>query len=280
MTNSQIFRELARVVSRRGQGEIGMHLHAWDSPPHVPEIDDSYPHMPYLIEYPEHHLRGKVKAVTEVLESTFGVKMVSHRAGRWSFDEVYARALAEQGYLVDCSVTPHVSWQDHKGTPEGHGGSDFSTFPESAYFLDLEDISRPGKSDLLEVPMTIVPLRWGWLVEQARPLLERLTIGQRVMRRLFPRDEWLRPNGRNRRSLLRILSTASQNGRDYVEFMLHSSELMPGGSPMFPTAAAIDSLYDDIEVLFQAARGRFEGLTLSEYYRRYRERRASDPGAP
>jgi hypothetical protein len=52
---------------------------------------------------------------------------------------------------------------------------------------------------------------------------------------------------------------------DYVEFMLHSSELMPGGSPSFPGEAEIERLYENLETLFEAASGKFVGATLSEY---------------
>jgi hypothetical protein len=52
----------------------------------------------------------------------------------------------------------------------------------------------------------------------------------------------------------------------HAEFMLHSSELMPGGSPTFPDAASIEKLYEDIEALFRGLRGRFRGQTLSEFH--------------
>ena len=47
--------------------------------------------------------------------------------------------------------------------------------------------------------------------------------------------------------------------------MLHSSEFMPGGSPSFPTAEAIEKLYRDMEKLFAAAAPFFRGATLTEY---------------
>ena len=38
-------------------------------------------------------MRAKVDYMTRLLEDTFQTKMVSHRAGRWAFDERYARLL-------------------------------------------------------------------------------------------------------------------------------------------------------------------------------------------
>jgi len=56
------------------------------------------------------------------------------------------------------------------------------------------------------------------------------------------------------------------DGSDYVEFMLHSSEFMPGGSPTFKTESDIAILYNDLEQLFAYLSSRTKGMTLSEYY--------------
>lgn len=88
-----------------------MHLHAWNSPPLTPLTDDDWRHKPYLIEYPTDQIRAKVDHMTKLLEDAFQTKMLSHRAGRWAFNEYYASLLLEYGYQVDCSVTPRVNWQ-------------------------------------------------------------------------------------------------------------------------------------------------------------------------
>jgi hypothetical protein len=59
--------------------------------------------------------------------------------------------------------------------------------------------------------------------------------------------------------------------------MLHSSELMPGGSPTFRTPEHVERLYENLESLFELAAHGFEGLTLSEYHRRFCE--AGEHGA-
>jgi hypothetical protein len=51
-----------------------------------------------------------------------------------------------------------------------------------------------------------------------------------------------------------------------VEFMVHSSELMPGGSPRFRTAAAIERLYASLEVLFEELSAWCRGMTLAEFH--------------
>lgn len=251
MAMSPVFRGFAKDILARGTAEIGMHLHAWDSPPLTPLTDDDLAHHPYLIEYPLPVMREKVHALTALLEDTFGQKMTSHRAGRWGFDGRYAELLVDEGYLVDCSVTPHVTWSSSRGAPSGTGGPDYRGFPTEPYWVDLTDISRQGESPLLEVPATVLP---GW-----PPLLRPLA------GRLRPRGLWLRPNGTNGAGLLRIVRRIQHGEASYAEFMLHSSEFMPGGSPTFPTDSSTESLYRDLSLLFDEVGQYFRGLTLTEF---------------
>lgn len=265
MANAPAFREFGMDILKRRTAEVGMHLHAWNTPPLVPLTKDDFVFQPYLAEYPRDIVEKKVAVITGLLEDTFGVKMISHRAGRWGLDEIYARVLAEKGYRVDCSVTPYVSWEHHAGNPEGRGGSDYSRFPSEAYFVDLDDISRPGESPLLEVPMTIVSAR-SLVPEFLRRSVGIFPLARRALDRFLPSFYWLRPNGRNREVLVRIVRNAVRDGRAYVEFMLHSSELMPGGSSNFPKNEDIQNLYRDLEALFWVASERCVAATLAEYY--------------
>jgi len=268
MANSPAFQELAKDVLQRAVGEIGMHLHAWDMPPLFQLTEDDWQFCPYLIEYPERIMRDKIRLITDFLEDVLGTKMLSHRAGRWSFNETYARILIENGYRVDCSVTPHVSWKNTLGDPTRNGGTDYTEFPENAYFIDPFDISHPGGSALLEVPVTIAKSP-GRSIETLRATFRKVPPVRKALNYFFPPLTWLRPNGCNLKYILKLLRNAVRIEKDYVEFMLHSSELMPGGSPTFMSDKSIENLYEDLETLFAEARMNFTGCTLAEYYRKY-----------
>jgi len=269
MAVAPAYQAFAKNILTRNAGEIGMHLHAWNSPPLEPLTADDNLHHPYLIEYPQSMIQRKVAMMTDTLEETFGVKMVSHRAGRFSFNEIYARVLVEHGYLVDGSVTPNVSWKGYKGDPNGNGGTDFSKFPQHAYLVDLDDVRRPGDSPLLEIPVSVTEPYFSEAARAARKALQKLPLGKKVANRLFPSLAWLYPKGKNHRMLPRLLQTVLHEGRDFAEFMIHSSELMPGGSPNFPHHKSIENLYDALESLFAQAQAMFEPMTMHEYHTRF-----------
>ena len=80
-----------------------------------------------------------------------------------------------------------------------------------------------------------------------------------------PSVHWLRPVGGNVQQMIAVAEKTLAEGSDYVEFMLHSSEFMPDGSPTFKNEADIDRLYSDLEQLFSWLQGRTQGMTLAEY---------------
>ncbi|MGE9553146.1 deacetylase [Erwinia amylovora] len=259
MAVDPVYIDFASDVIARNTGEVGMHLHAWNSPPDYPLTSNDWQFQPYLIEYPREEIRKKVAYMTQLLEETFKTKMISHRAGRWAFNEYYAQLLIEFGYQVDCSVTPGVNWQYSPGAPQGKGGTNYTRFPRTAYYLDTDDISRPGSSALLEVPMSIQYKHSG--------LMNTLKQGYDALRgkRRSPSVHWLRPTGGNVQQMIAVAEKTLASGADYVEFMLHSSEFMPDGSPTFKNEADIDQLYDDLDRLFSWLHTRTQGMTLAEY---------------
>ncbi|MGH8642681.1 MAG: hypothetical protein ACRET6_13290, partial [Burkholderiales bacterium] len=193
-----------------------------------------------------------------------------HRAGRWAFDSRYAAMLIDEGYRVDCSVTPGVDWRTNPGDPRGSGGADYTAFPDRPYFLDPSDISAPAPGPLLEVPMTI---RASGLHRRA-PGLYRIPLLRRAANRVALGLSWLCPVqpalraslDRNLEAMLQMARAARAERTTHMEFMLHSSELMPGGSPTFRSAPDIDRLYEHLEILFEGLSAWCRGMTLEEFH--------------
>lgn len=270
MARDACFTEFARDVLARGKGEVGMHLHAWNSPPHYALTEDDQKYQPYLVEYPHAVMRQKIEHMTHLLEDTFQMEIVSHRAGRWSFDARYAALLVEYGYRVDCSVTPCVDWRFSPGDPSQQGGADYRHFPRQAYFINMQDIARPGCSSLLEVPMSTRYKhgRFVTVLQQAWRKARRISRPASV--------RWVRPTGSNQQQMQDTVLQCLAEGCDHIEFMLHSSEFMPGGSPTFKDAESVERLYDDLEQFFSWMTAHTSGMTLAEYYQYKRRQREAE----
>jgi hypothetical protein len=261
MAHSPAGVEFLRDVLAREAGEVGLHLHAWDTPPLEPLTEDDARHHPFLVEYPEAQLRAKLERLAGVLREIFQQPLRSHRAGRWALDGRLVRWLREQGFAADCSVCPGVDWRATKGDPRGTGGPDYRLAPREPYYLDERDVTKPAAQpapdSLLEVPMTIGAPSPRWL----QPLVEGYS----------PRHSWLRPNGRNGAAMRDRVNEAVADGHAHLMFMLHSSELMPGGSPTFSNEASIARLNDDLAALFAHAQARgCRGRTLGEFAAEWR----------
>lgn len=255
------FQAFGRAVLEKQTGEIGLHIHPWNSPP----VEDVLHGQHYLFELSDEMLEAKIDFLHDLLKETFGIDPVSHRAGRWGFDERVARALAERGYLVDCSVTPGVSWKRYKGDPKGGGGTDYTDFPRDPYCMDLDDLSQPGGSPLLQVPVTIRP-RFGEAILGAYRGIRDNRVYSLTERFVAAPYDWLRPNGRNLRRMTGLVDQVVGEGAPVIEFMLHSSELMPGGSPAFASEDRIETLYKHLDALFaHIASVGAVGMTLAEY---------------
>lgn len=245
--------EFAKTITKDNSGEIGMHLHAWNSPP-LYELPVAQNGAPYLIEYPEEVMEEKIYYMTNFITKRVGIQPISHRAGRWAMNDTYFSLLKKYGYKVDCSVTPHIDWRTSLGQTQGAKGTDYRHYPEEPYYID-ED------KDLLEVPVTVRRIKKFYLPKRLTPR----SIAGIVWRRINGQSLWIRPNGYNFHQMKDVIDRVVQSNSDYAMFMIHSSELMPGGSPTFPNEQSIEQLYNDLEKLFAYASQFFNGRTLAEY---------------
>lgn len=248
-------------VESSNTGELGMHLHAWSTPPFY-SLPIQEKGAPYLIEYPDEIMEKKISVMTEIIKTRTGIAPVSHRAGRWATDSRYFSILEKYGYLVDCSVTPHESWKRNMGTTKNFGGTDYSGFPENSYIIQ--------GTNLLEVPVT---------VRNVHSLIFEDRLSVRNVARSFYRlyrgyNLWCNPNCtgvHGLKSIAKHISSSSKEGDDYLMFFTHSSQLMPGGSPHYKTEKSIEDLYKKLESAFQYIAKMYTGITLREYYLKRRD---------
>ncbi len=254
MINDPRYVEFITKVEEEKRGELGMHLHAWNTPPFFELEHTETSEAPYLIEYPQAVMEEKIKTLTEEIEKKTGIRPTSHRAGRWAMNKTYFSLLEKYGYTVDTSVTPHMNWEGKRGESPSSKGSNYSSSPEESYFIN-------EKRTILEVPVTIIKSH---KLFSSRYKSLKGRVGN-IYHSILGDTLWLRSDGSNLSRMMYIVDKAEKEERDYIAFMLHSSEFMPGGSPTFKTSESIEKLYSDLEVLFKRISRNFEGITLRDY---------------
>jgi len=222
-----------------GVAEVGAHLHPWTTPPLSEEDYQGVQTFPH--ELATDVLEQKLLALTEKITAMLGERPTSFRAGRWGLGEHMVPLLVRLGYTVDSSVTPYINWKGFKGKENGTGGPDFRGAPLKPYVVSAQDVRTVGSSGLLEVPMTIV--RTGFF--------------RKRWCRIFPETTFA--------DLRQIYAVAKRKKLPYIQFMIHSSELMVGGSPYVKTLAQLSHLTVVLErFLSYLHDDRIEGATLSQ----------------
>ena len=250
------FTNFAKDKQNKGLCEVGIHPHPESTPPYyqLTPRTDIEPGHEFLKEYPSEIILDKLLSIKEQYIETFGCDPTSHRAAKWGMDEVYFQQLEKIGIRFDCSVTPGRNWNESKGYSENSCGPDYSKSSRVPFVV-------PDTS-ILEIPLsTCKDHRYTFNYHK------RIKKNIRNMYRAIKGMGfyWLRPNGKNLEDMLYVVDSISKSPMDYLMFMMHSSEMMPGGSPTFDTEEKIENMYSDIETVFLKVAEKYEGITLSDY---------------
>lgn len=235
------------------KAEIGAHLHSWTTPPFLDKNgyrfnDDIHA---FASELPIELVSQKIKNLTNQIQSSFGIRPLSFRSGRYGFNDDIARILKENSYLVDSSVTSFTNWSVHKGIPGGKGGPDFSDCLPQPYFYETTN------GHLLEIPVTILPTKFPFNKSHSLTKYYLRNVNNslflRGLRKGFFNKQplWLRPYSWMNIDLFNDLITEAENLKlPFIVMIFHSSELMPGCSIYRKDKESIEKLYDLLERLF------------------------------
>ena len=264
----KIARDLFTGYIQNGSAEIGAHLHSWSTPPFLDRqgFTENDVNHAFASELPYDLLNDKIAYLTNQIYAAFGNRPSSFRSGRYGFNENVARSLVANGYIVDSSATPFVSWDGHKGIPGGKGGPDFIDSPAFPYKYPF-----PGGS-ITEIPITIMPSRFPLTASDKlahyyfRNVNESLAL--RGLRKLFFSNQpvWLRPvPGTDLKLLTRLVNVTIDRQLPFITMMFHSSELMPGCSKYRPDSGSVEELYRLLNSFFKLLAGRgIISATLTE----------------
>lgn len=241
----------AKDKAEKGLCEIGMHIHAWNTPP-IYELDDNFGGNSYISEYPSEIIFQKVKFITQYLNERFELPITSARSGRWATNEAYFLALQKNGYTCDCSYTPEIDLSKIPGQ-SANLGNDYRKANKKVHFV---------AENIIEVPMSTRKIHH----------IAEGSLKHKLSTMIKGDSMWLRPYRKSLSDMVFLSESIQQEGEDYLEFMIHSSELMPGGSPYFQTEDDIELLYSIMQRYFQWAReNEYKGTTLCDYVEQWKK---------
>lgn len=222
-----------------GDAEIGAHHHAWETPPCT---EDDVRRHPYASSLPRTQFERQLESLTAAITAAVGQRPVSYRSGRFGFSSDHVAGLERLGYLVESSVAP-LFYESHKGGPE------FVEAPLTPYFLAYDSATRPGSSDVLEVPVSsALNRRLPKALQYAYARAPRPYTTKRVLRALrVLRMRWLRPSYSSLDDMIALARDLAQANEPVLNLLFHSSEAIVGGSPYNRTQAELDAFCDRLD---------------------------------
>lgn len=216
--------------------EIGVHLHAWSTPPIAGPKDDWHSFSGNLGPMFE---RAKIATLTEAVERRIGRRPTVFKGGRYGNGPNTFDTLRELGFEVDLSLCPAYDYA-------AMGGPDYTHYSARPGWL-----GAPG--GLLSLPTTA-----GWvgtlesLGARLGPLLHgragrRLRLARIAARAnaLYPAR--LSPEGHDLHTMQRLTRALHRQGLRIFSLSLHSPSLQVGNTPYTRTREELDRLLHDLD---------------------------------
>ena len=91
--NDALARELFTGYIKKGEAEIGAHLHSWTTPPFFNHdgFRENDPDHAFASELPYDLLNQKLSVLTRSIEDSFGKRPTSFRSGRYGFNGMWQK---------------------------------------------------------------------------------------------------------------------------------------------------------------------------------------------
>ena len=253
---------IERAIEETG-GELGAHLHPWNTPP-CPER--AMPSTTMMCNLPAELQRAKLASLLEALEAAFGRRPTTFRAGRLGGGPRVVRQLVEAGFTVDSSVAPLTDLSDD-------AGPSFMESPVEAHVVSAEPLpGEPGSPpSIVEVPLSVgltrMPLvRWRALrrdllsSSRGRTMLRAMSAA-RVLRRVG-----LSPEVETAHDMMRAAQVLLDSGAGYIHLTWHSPTLVPGLTPFTRTLPDVRRFLRTLESVVERLRTKhdLECVTVGE----------------
>ncbi|HEY3219877.1 MAG TPA: hypothetical protein VGJ80_04030 [Gemmatimonadales bacterium] len=257
--------DVLREVCDGGRGEIGAHLHPWNTPP----LTEAFvPRNSMVKNLPAELQLAKLRELTAALQQAFGRAPQSFRAGRYGIGPDTVASLVACGYSSDSSVSPFMNLERMDDGPSFVGA------PITPYRLGPDrDVRQPDPGG----PVLEIPLSYGFtrnpfgFWDPARRLVEAAPFRWLQLAGIAHRTGLLRrvslsPELHSVADMLTLSRRLLERGVPYLQLSWHTPSLKPGLSPFAATAADVARLYAAVEAYLEglSRMTRLTFATLSE----------------
>ena len=265
-TQSDTALSVFKHVIAENKGEVAAHLHPWCNPPYFEYTDDYRSHV---VNLPLDEVAQKLRALTQRIKESVGVKPLSFRTGRWGVNGEVLQLLLNEGYQVDSSVCPFY---------ETASFSCQGALPRP-YWPDMNRIVQAGtQRNIVEVPVSSGFNRrnflfWGKL----HRLLERSPYRNlRIIAALWHsgllKKVFMSPELSQPQEMKELVNSTMGSGYKVVHMFLHSSTLLPGRNEFVKDEKDLDDFYGSIRKVIEHCRQKYdvEFCTVAEVAQSFR----------
>lgn len=242
--------EILGKIFEEGKCEIGTHLHPWNTPPYEEEICVRNSMLNNLSATLQ---QKKLTVLTEKIETTYGIRPRSFRAGRWAFNKEIAKAIIELDYVIDTSVTPFVSWHEYFGPS-------FLNAPYYPYWIDpsKDILSNSNTGRLLEIPVTIGFNRTNFKFSNklfevlGKSMFTSLRLRGLAYKLGLLQKIWLSPEMSNHIEMRKLVNIYVKKNINIINLMFHSTTLVPGLTPFVKNSTDQKKFYQTLRMFFKS----------------------------
>jgi hypothetical protein len=220
---------------------------------------------PYALQLPIEQFEAQLEALTQAIADAVGERPVSYRSGRFGFAAAHVSALERAGYTIDSSIAP-LFYESHKGGP------DFVDAPLRPYYLSYDQATRPGSSQVLELPLSsALNRRVPDALAHAYARAPKPYTTKRVLKKLgVAHVVWLRPSYSTLDEMIALARRLADDRQPLLNLLFHSSEAIIGGSPYNRTQSELDAFTDRLRRFLAFATRELGAIPMT--FREFRDR--------
>lgn len=216
-----------KTLHETGKADLGLHLHAWVTPPFEGEHTAV---TSYQCNLSATLHRQKLRTLIDAFEKVFGFTPISHRAGRYGVSPTVHEHLVEAGIRYDFSPGA--------GFDLSHdGGPDFSATGNTPWWRKADN----GNESLLCVPVT-----GGRSIKRTRKVISGSPTARALPLLLKKTTAPLRlsPENFELEDLKALTHAVRENETPLLVYSLHSTSLTPQATPYSQMETDIEKILD------------------------------------